>query len=171
MTPLVWRKKNPAISPRLLSYSTVILAFHHCTGSQQGASRGRVLAFYRIAPCLTGITSVGGLIWGIHSYLDNLLYEILWQYLPAYRLIFVHVSKLILIWKVLYQGRFETKTQGKLWNGLFLALSRQWSQDNDFLFSSRLVKVIIAILNNWNHLKFPPAVERRNELTILSSWK
>ena len=28
--------------------------FHHCTGSQQSASRGRVLAFYRIAPCLTG---------------------------------------------------------------------------------------------------------------------
>ena len=50
MTPLVWRK-NP-ISPRLLCYATVILAFHHCTGSQQSASRGRVLAFYRIAPCL-----------------------------------------------------------------------------------------------------------------------
>ena len=44
-------KKN-AISPRLLCYATVILAFHHCTGSQQSASRGRVLAFYRIAPCL-----------------------------------------------------------------------------------------------------------------------
>ena len=51
MTPLVWRKN--AISPRLLCYATVILAFHHCTGSQPSVSRGRVLAFYRIAPCLT----------------------------------------------------------------------------------------------------------------------
>ena len=50
MTPLVWPKN--AISPRLLCYATVILAFHHCTGSQQSASRGRVLAFYRISPCL-----------------------------------------------------------------------------------------------------------------------
>ena len=32
---------------------TVILTFHHSTGSQQNASRGRVLAFYRIAPCLS----------------------------------------------------------------------------------------------------------------------
>ena len=50
MTPLVWRRN--AFSPRLLCYATDILAFHHCTGSQQSASRGRVLAFYRIAPCL-----------------------------------------------------------------------------------------------------------------------
>ena len=47
-----WKKQN-AISPRLLCYTTVILTFHHCTGSQQSASRGRVLAFYRIAPCLS----------------------------------------------------------------------------------------------------------------------
>ena len=40
--------KKSAISPRLLCYTTVILAFHHCTRT----SRGRVLAFYRIAPCL-----------------------------------------------------------------------------------------------------------------------
>ena len=40
-------------SPRLLCHATVILTFHHCTGSQQSASRGCVLAFYRIAPCLT----------------------------------------------------------------------------------------------------------------------
>ena len=43
-------KKN-AISLRLC-HATVILAFHHCTGSQQSASRGHVGAFYRIAPCL-----------------------------------------------------------------------------------------------------------------------
>ena len=50
MTPLVCRKN--AISPRLLCCATVILAFHHCTGSQQSASRGCVLAFYRITLCL-----------------------------------------------------------------------------------------------------------------------
>ena len=69
LAPSLWRSQQPshnkthldlncplqmhyAISPRLLCYATVILAFHHCTGSQQSASRGRVLAFYRIAPCL-----------------------------------------------------------------------------------------------------------------------
>ena len=53
MTPLVWRKKKNTISPQLLCYVTVILTFHHCTGSQQSASRGHVLAFYGIAPCLS----------------------------------------------------------------------------------------------------------------------
>ena len=38
-----------------LCCAAVILAFHHCTGSQQSASRGRVLAFYRIAPCLSSL--------------------------------------------------------------------------------------------------------------------
>ena len=49
---LRWFDEKHVISPRLLYYATVILAFHHCTGSQQSASRGRVLAFYRIAPGL-----------------------------------------------------------------------------------------------------------------------
>ena len=37
---------------RSLCYATIILALHHCTGSQRSASRGHGLAFYRIAPCL-----------------------------------------------------------------------------------------------------------------------
>ena len=53
MTP--WFDEKNAISLRLLCYKTVILSFHHCTESQQSASRGRVLAFYRIAPCLTNV--------------------------------------------------------------------------------------------------------------------
>ena len=39
-------------------YATVILTFHHSTGSQQSASRGRVLAFYRIAPCLSRVDHI-----------------------------------------------------------------------------------------------------------------
>ena len=56
MTLLVWQEN--AISPWLLCYATVILAFHHCTGSKLSASRGRVLAFYRIAPCLTKLMHI-----------------------------------------------------------------------------------------------------------------
>ena len=54
MTRLVWRKQRYfSTTCATTTCATVILAFHHCTGSQQSASRGRVLAFYRIAPCLT----------------------------------------------------------------------------------------------------------------------
>ena len=74
---LRWFDEKNAISPRLLCYATVILAFHHCTGSQQSASRGRALAFYRIAPCLTTVASscqekcVKISIWRPHSWLQK----------------------------------------------------------------------------------------------------
>ena len=53
MTRLVWRKKRYFSTTSTLCdrYS----GFHHCTGSQQSASRGLVLAFYRIAPCLSAV--------------------------------------------------------------------------------------------------------------------
>ena len=65
-------KKKNAISPRLLCYVTVILAFHHCTGSQQSASRGRVHAFYKIAPCLRpkrgGVVRILSLPYTVHNF-------------------------------------------------------------------------------------------------------
>ena len=51
MTLLVWRKKTLFLHDFYVM-RPLFWAFHHCTGSQQSASRGRVLAFYRIAPCL-----------------------------------------------------------------------------------------------------------------------
>ena len=52
MTPLVWRKKTLFlhdfyVTRPLFWISTI------AQESQQSASRGRVLAFYRIAPCLS----------------------------------------------------------------------------------------------------------------------
>ena len=58
MTPLVGRKKHYFSTTSMLC--DLILAFHHCTGSQQSASRGRVLAFYRIAPSLNATRTGNG---------------------------------------------------------------------------------------------------------------
>ena len=49
MTPLFCRKKN-AISPRLLCYTTVISAFHHCT-------KKPTKCFKVACPCLISLNS------------------------------------------------------------------------------------------------------------------
>ena len=43
----------------LFLHDFYVMAFYHCTGSQQSASRGRVLAFYGIARCLSCCSSLG----------------------------------------------------------------------------------------------------------------
>ena len=51
-----WTKINAICPARLQCHATVILALSTIAQeSQQSASRGRVLAFYRIAPCLSSL--------------------------------------------------------------------------------------------------------------------